>query len=191
MQVEPAFNTRRGEHQGPTQEESAEFVEAFMAAFEIANEAKRGLTYSGARPWLVTQSFCGAPYGALIVNPANQLVSCYEVTDTDHPLTDMSVIGRVVGRRVTVDESTRQALLTCLSEKHANCQGCFCYWHCAGDCYVRCFSDIASVSSISSPRCFMSREITKRLLLWYIMAGVGVWRGQGTPAQEAQLMRTF
>ena len=36
MQVEPAFNTRRGEHQGPTQEESAAFIEAFMEAFEIA-----------------------------------------------------------------------------------------------------------------------------------------------------------
>jgi hypothetical protein len=37
----------------------------------------------------------------------------------------------------------------------------------------------------------MNREITARILLWYIMDGDGVWRGQAVHPQEAQLLRTF
>jgi hypothetical protein len=37
----------------------------------------------------------------------------------------------------------------------------------------------------------MNRQITAQTLLWYIMAGDGLWRGQGMNPQEAQLMRTF
>jgi hypothetical protein len=37
----------------------------------------------------------------------------------------------------------------------------------------------------------MSREITARILLWYIMAGDGVWRGQGRHPQERRLMKAF
>ncbi len=137
MQVEPAFNTRRGMHQGPTPEESQAFVDAFMAAFEIANGAGRQLTYSGARPWLLTQAFCTAPYSALIVNPAGKLVACYEVADGDHPLAEMSVLGRVADGQVVVDDRARTAFLAYLEEQRATCRDCFCYWHCAGDCYTR------------------------------------------------------
>jgi len=56
MQVEPAFNTRRGEHRGPTQEESEAFVEAFMEAFEIASRAGRaGIAFAiGTAPAIAT-----------------------------------------------------------------------------------------------------------------------------------------
>jgi uncharacterized protein len=191
IQVEPAFNTRRGEHQGPTKEESEAFAEAFMEAFEIASRADRRLIYSGARPWLLTQTFCTAPYDALIVNAAGNLVTCYEVAGESHPLAEMSTVGRVVGSQIVVDSQARNALLTYLEEKRAACRDCFCYWHCAGDCYPRSFAAKASTRRESSPRCTMNREITARILLWYIMAGDGVWRGQGAHPQEAQLLRTF
>jgi uncharacterized protein len=191
MQVEPAFNTRRGEHQGPTQEESEAFVESFMEAFEIANQAGRQLTYSGARPWLLTRTFCTAPYGALIVNAAGSLVTCYEITSQSHLLAERSTVGCVTGSQIVVDHQARDALLTYLEEKRAACQGCFCYWHCAGDCYTRSFVAEAGTLRGSSPRCTMNREITARILLWYIMTGDGVWRGQGVHPQEAQLLRTF
>lgn len=191
MQVEPAFNTRRGEHQGPAQEESEAFVEAFMEAFEIASQAGRRLTYSGARPWLLTRTFCTAPYSALIVNAAGNLVACYEVTGENHPLAEMSTMGRIVGSQVVVDEQARSSLLARLDEKRATCRDCFCYWHCAGDCYTRSHFAEAGAGGSPSPRCRMNREITARILLWYIMAGDGVWRGGKVHPQEAQLMRTF
>lgn len=185
MQVEPAFNIRRGEHQGPTQEQSEAFVDAFMEAFEIAHRTGRHLTYSGARPWLLAQTFCTAPYGALVVNPAGGLVACYEITGENHPLVQMFTVGRIADSQIVVDNQVRNALFRRLEEKRATCRDCFCYWHCAGDCYTR--SSIPEASS----RCYMNREITARILLWYIMAGDGVWQGQGVHPQEAQLMRTF
>lgn len=191
MQVEPAFNTRRGEHRGPTREESEAFVEAFMEAFEIASRAGRQLTYSGARPWLLARTFCTAPYGALIVNPAGSLVACYEVASESHPLAQMFTVGRIAGSQIVVDSQVRSALLTSLEEKRARCRDCFCYWHCAGDCYTRSLAAEARNPQIASPRCYMNRQITARILLWYIMAGDGVWRGQGAHPQEAQLLRTF
>jgi len=191
MQVEPAFNTRRGEHQGPTQEESEAFVDAFMEAFEIAHRAGRRLTYSGARPWLLTRTFCTAPYGALVVNAAGNLVACYEVADESHPLAGTSTVGRVVGSQVVVDDQARESLLTYLEEKRTMCRDCFCRWHCAGDCYTRSFYAQAGSRQGANPRCYMNREITARILLWYIMAGDGVWRGGKVHPQEAQLLRTF
>jgi uncharacterized protein len=183
MQVEPAFNTLRGKHQEPSQAEAEAFVDAFMEAFEIAHRAGRRLTYSGARPWLKTASFCSAAYGALIVTPTGDLVSCYEIASDSHALSQMSTVGHIDGQQVVIDEQVRDALLTYLSEKRHKCEGCFCYWHCAGDCYTRSFT--------SSSRCTMNREITARILLWYIMSGDGVWQGQEMHPQEKQLMRTF
>lgn len=191
MQVEPAFNTRRGQHQGPTQEESEAFIEAFMEAFEIASQAGRQLTYSGARPWLLAQTFCTAPYGALIVNAGGNLVSCYEIASESHTLAKMSTVGHVVDSQIVVDEGARSKLLTYLEEKRARCRDCFCYWHCAGDCYTRSFATTDGGLQASSPRCHINREITARILLWYIMAGDGVWQGQGAHPQTAQLLRTF
>lgn len=189
MQVEPAFNTRRGEHQSPTQEESEAFTDAFMEAFEIAQQAGRQLVYSGARPWLLAQAFCTAPYGALIVNAAGSLVACYEVASHSHPLAHMSSMGRVVDSQIVENAQAREALMLHLEEKRARCRGCFCYWHCAGDCYTRSF--FAETAESPSPRCAMNREITARILLWYIMAGDGVWRGQDINPQETQLLQAF
>ena len=146
---------------------------------------------SWARPWLLTRTFCTAPYGALIVSAAGSLVTCYEIASESHLLAEMSTVGRIIGSQIVVDNQARDALLTYLEEKRAACQGCFCYWHCAGDCYTRSFAAEAGTLRGSSPRCVMNREITARILLWYIMAGDGVWRGQGAHPQEAQLLRTF
>lgn len=191
MQVEPAFNTRRGMHQGPTWEESQAFAEAFIEAFEIAHSAGRQLTYSGARPWLLTRSFCTAPYSALIVNPIGQLVACYEVADGDHPLAGMSILGHVTDGQVMVDDLARAAFLTYLEEQRAACRDCFCYRHCAGDCYTRRSVAQAGYPPGASPRCAMNREITARILLWYIAHSDGVWQGQGAHPQMMQLQWTF
>ena len=191
MQVEPAFNVERGGHRGPTLEEARAYAEAFVEAFEVANEAGRRLTYSGARPWLLTGTFCSAPYGGLIVNPAGDLVACYEAADEAHPLGELSKVGHIADSHVIVDQEAREKLVDYLDSGRDRCGDCFCQYHCAGDCYTR-----AHFSRVDSPdgpslRCMMNREITARLLLWYIMAGDGVWRGHQPHPQELHLLRTF
>jgi len=189
MQVEPAFNTCRGGHRGPTREESEAFADGFMDAYEIARRAGRQLTYSGARPWLLTHTFCTAPHGALIVNAAAELVACYEIAGDTHLLAEMSTVGRVSDGQVVVDDQTQMALWNYLERKRANCRDCFCYWHCAGDCFTR--AQATDDSEEPSPRCHMNREITARILLWNIKNSDGVWQGQRMSPQSARLMRTF
>ena len=192
MQVEPAFNTERGLHAGPTRDQSEAFVDAFVEAFEVARGSGRQLTYSGARPWTLTQTFCKAPYSACIVNPEGQLVSCYEVTGGNHPLSGLSVVGRVTDERVIVDRQAQEALWAYLQQQRGSaCRDCFCYWHCAGDCYTRAYAASGGGPPGHSPRCTMNREITARLLLWYIMNNDGIWRGQGDHPQMMRLMREF
>jgi uncharacterized protein len=191
IQVEPAFNTLRGEHQGPSQAEGEEFVEAFKEAFEIAGRAGRQLIYSGARPWLVTRSFCRAPYSLLIVNPSGTLVGCFEATDDEYPLARESRVGFMNGDGIVVDEDTRDALHQTLAERRAGCRDCFCYWNCAGDCYSRVFAPGVDGPPGWSPRCYMNREISTHILLWYIAHGDGVWRGQGGHPRGKELMEAF
>lgn len=191
IQVEPAFNTVRGTHRFPTSEEGHAFVEAFMEAFEIAGRAGRRLMYSGARPWLLTPAFCLAPYTALIVTPTGELVTCYEIASDAHVLAELSTIGRIEQGEIIVDHNARERLLTRLTAKREACRDCFCQWHCAGDCYTRAFDTDRGDFATPSPRCAINQEITKRLLLWYIMASGGVWRGQGGHPDEAWLFRMF
>lgn len=191
IQVEPTFSPQRGGHRGPTQEQGEAFAEAFMEAFEIAHRSGRQLMYSGARPWLVAQAFCTAPYSAFVVTPTGDLVACYEVTNDRHPLARMFTIGRIVDSRIVVDDRARTALLTHLEERRARCRDCFCYWHCAGDCYLRAHAATVGRLDNTNPRCTMNKEISARILLWYIMDGDGVWQGQEVHPQEEQLVQNF
>ena len=179
IQVEPAFNVVRGEHGESSLAESEEFVAAFMEAFEIAAAAGRSLTYSGARPWLLTQTFCTAPYQALIVNAAGQVVACYEIASDNHVMAHISTIGAVRETQIAVDLPARDRMLGLLADKkQTQCADCFCRWHCAGDCYTRSFVVNGTTILPTTTRCHTNRQITAHLLLWNIMASGGVWRGQ-------------
>jgi uncharacterized protein len=195
IQVEPAFYTERGVTRGPTQEESNAFVEGFVEAFDYATKAGRNLSFSGARPWAITRAFCSAPYSCLIINPTGDLVACFEVTDDQHPLVELSRIGSIDaspdGHGIVVDEGARAKMRAYLQNRQTGCEDCFCNWHCAGDCYVR--GTLASGGDLpgSNPRCHMNREITTHMLMWYVLHGDGLWRGQGSHPQQMDLMGTF
>ncbi len=181
FQVEPAFNVNRGEHQTPTFEEGDSFADGFMAAFEIAAQSGRNLAYSGVRLGLVTREFCTAPYNALIVNAAGQLVTCYEIASDNHTLATMSTIGNVVDLRIDIDDHARNRLLNFLEDKQDDhCRDCFCQWHCAGDCYARASVPDGDTLRASKTRCYINRQLTARMLLRHIMQGDGVWVGNRT-----------
>ena len=180
LQVEPAFNTVRGTHQEASQDENLAFVEAFMEAFEIAILYGRELTYSGARPWLLTRSFCTAPYDALIVNAHRELVTCYEIASDAHTLAHISTIGTIDNAgSIALAQANRETLLNRLEDKQAtHCAGCFAKYHCAGDCYTRSTKTDNGQLAISDARCGINRALTAQLLMWYVMAGGGVWHGE-------------
>ncbi|HSJ58513.1 MAG TPA: radical SAM protein [Anaerolineae bacterium] len=179
LQVEPAFSDRRGSYRAPTDDEVDAFVFGFVQAYDVAWRAGRRLTFSGARPWLLTHSFCSAPFGGLVVTPSGTLVACYEVTNAAHPLAALCTVGHLDADQALIDHEKRALLLARLAERRAACRDCFCYWHCAGDCHAKAFYPGAGATPMAGARCRMNREITAHLLLSYIAASDGgLWRGQ-------------
>jgi uncharacterized protein len=178
IQVEPAFNTGRGGHGRPGDEDSALFIEAVLEAYDVAQRAGRSFHYAGSRLGWVSDVFCTAPYNALIVNPAGDLVACYEVTDRSHPLIEISTFGRVENGQIQVDAAARRRLHALMAERRSACKDCFCYWSCAGNCYTRAFVPGENGHQLRDNLCHMSRTLTEQLLLRKIAADGGVWRNQ-------------
>ncbi|MEJ2210461.1 MAG: radical SAM protein [Anaerolineae bacterium] len=184
IQVEPAFNVERGGYDSPTPEEAEDFCAGFMQAFEIAQRAGRRLVYSGARPWLLTHSFCSAPYGGLVVNPAGGLVTCYEITNAGHPLAGLCTVGHIQEGQIQVDAAARQAVLGRMDARRDVCRQCFNYWHCGGDCHVKTLYPGADAQPLASTRCQINRHLLAQMLLWYMAeAEDGVYRGR-PPGQK-------
>ncbi len=177
MQVEPAFNIQRGSHNLPADDEANAFIGAFLEAYELARENQANLTYSGARPTTTASTFCTAPFNALVINPENQVVACYEITDTQHPFAGITTFGEVTEGEVRLDQAARERFWTLLSERFASCRDCFCHWTCAGDCFARAFAPGPGGHRTKNLRCHINREITRYLLLDQIRSSGGVWRG--------------
>jgi uncharacterized protein len=178
LQVEPAFNTQRGEHGQPDEEQGQSFVQAFTDAFHLALAYQTDLCYSGARPHIVSRVFCSAPFHALIVNPDDEIVACYEIVSNRHPFAGIATFGRIVDGKVEMDRVKRQHLLDLLGERLETCRTCFCYWHCAGDCFTRSFGLGEKAHLAKSRRCDLNREITLNMLLSLIEKQGGVWHEQ-------------
>ncbi len=176
IQVDPAFQIKRGGHARPTDEEARSFIDAFTAAMVEAEKAGKPLRYTGSRLGTVTHQFCSAPFNSLVVYGDGIVVTCYEITTPDHPLAPISTIGRIENGEVTIDETQRSHLHALMAERRENCRDCFCYWSCAGDCYVRTFHPGEDGHLKYGVRCEINREILKAKLLRGIEQGSGVWR---------------
>jgi len=184
IQVEPAFNTQRGGHNDPEQEELEGFADAYLEAVEIAARFGRRFYYSGARLGMVTTIFCTAPYNALIANPEGDLIACYEVTSQAHPLAGISRIGHIKNDHISIDQNARQHLHGLMSERRDRCRNCFCYWSCAGGCYTRSFDASPGGHLHQGNLCELHRRLTKSLLLKEIASSDGVWHAAPVPTKR-------
>jgi len=173
--VEPTFHIQRGMHGDLLPGEGQAFVDAFLEGLSVAEAAGRSLMYSGGRLGLVTDTFCTAPFQALIVNPLGQLVTCYELAGRDHPMNAISVVGSLTPSEMTLDKDQRHRLHGLIAARRDACQDCFCYWSCAGDCYVRALPGPEADVRVRGERCEINRGITLGLLLRQIARGNGVW----------------
>ena len=176
IQVEPAFDIHRGEH-GKPGSDSKEFIDSFVDAYNLAKEYGASLSYSGGRPLTLTNVFCSAPYDALIINPEDNIVACYEITNSSHSLAQISTFGRIEGNNIILDEIKRNHFHSLLKQRFDSCKNCFCQRSCAGDCYTRAFGDGDGDYLYKGVRCEVNREITKYLLLDLIYENSGIWRG--------------
>jgi uncharacterized protein len=181
FQAEAAFNHGRARSEKHAVVSGDRFVSAFLEAFDIARECDRELTYSGARPWALTGNFCTAPLNALIVGRQGRLTACYEVFDPALELGDQFFFGRIEpDGTLNVDQDRRGRLLGHVRERRALCRGCFCFWHCAGDCPAKTLTADGTGHLRFGPRCEINRAITKELLVRLIFDAGGLWQG-GSP----------
>jgi len=177
FQVEPAFNTARGEHTLPNEEQAHQFIDAFLEAYDISEQYQRNFRYSAARITNPVRTFCTAPYNTLIVNPQKEIVGCYEITNHDHELTPLLKYGQIDSSGLHLIKEKRDKLLRIIDENRESCRDCFCFWHCAGDCFARTIRRTGDGHYHKQyDRCLINRTLTKELLLRKLAQGDGVAR---------------
>lgn len=162
IQAEPAFYQVRGAHGDIYSDQGKQFVSAFLEAYDIAAFYGKRLYYSGARPTNITSLFCRAPLGAsLTVNPLGQVTGCYETTGRDGQCG--GVFGKADADGIYIDEEKRIAQMSEILHRKDKCENCFCYYHCAGDCFTRGLP--LENGEYPYTRCEINRSITLELLL--------------------------
>jgi uncharacterized protein len=181
MQVEAAFNTRRGEEGQPELEEGLKFLQAFFAAQRLAEQYGRTLRCAGSEVDKISSVPCGSLFNTLVVTPQNNLVACFEVVNDSHPLAELATIGWITPQGVEVNEEARARLRQKITEWRASCRDCYCYWSCAGGCLTRFFSSDPNDYLKHGVYCELNRTLQREMLLKHIAAGDGLWkRNSGT-----------
>jgi len=166
FQVEPAFGSGRAIINRQTVKDTEGFIKEFLQAYDLATSADRHLYYSGARPWILTNSFCSAHDNALVVTPDGGLSSCYEISGSDHPLANFFHFGSLSATEgVRINFEKRRQFQKKINERKAICKNCFCFWHCAGDCPAKTIRKGDFSNTDFNTRCKVNREITKELLI--------------------------
>jgi len=182
IQIEPTFTSSRGHYADITTSFADVFADRFMEAWEIGRQAERQVYYSGARPWVVAPLFCQAPLKAAVATADGRLVTCFEVFSEQSPLAGGFTVGRVCDGAVEYDRQALQAFLDTQQRRREECEDCFCYWHCCGDCATR----RPGKRNDSVGRCHVTRKITLALLKSYMADGGGLWQGlRETPRSQA------
>jgi uncharacterized protein len=178
IQVEPAFRPADGSDSQPTAWAFEQFSHAFIQAAAMLEPGQASVQFSGSDPTMVRPLFCNALARALIVNPQDNLVSCYEVSYHDHPLAAISIIGSAADEKVAVDLHKKRRLLKMMDERLEKCSRCFCRWSCAGGCYARTFTTGSDGHLNFGAYCRMIQQLTRDALLRLIAANHGVWTGE-------------
>lgn len=175
MQVEAAFSPKRGEGYNYNLEEGLQFLQAFLTAQDVAEQYNRHLRCVGSNVTQVTAVSCGALFNTFSVTPQNNIVACSEIVNDNHPLANISTIGRISPHGVIIDEDARANLRQKIAERRSTCRECPCYWSCAGGCLPRTFSPRPNGHLEHSAHCELRRILQKELLLKHIAKGNGVW----------------
>ncbi len=175
IQVEPSFRPANGGVDLQTNQAFEQFTEAFIRAVEKIKPEQASVQFSGSDPNMVRPLFCNALSRALIVNPQDNLVACYEISHRNHPLAAISTIGRVSNERVVLDLNKKSNLMSLMEERLEKCRDCFCLWSCAGGCYARTFTINGNGHLNFGEYCRMVQQLTRDALLRLIAGNNGVW----------------
>lgn len=170
IQVEPVYDLGRGRDTNLHVKPEV-FVEAFLEAKRIANAHGVELFYSSARIDVLTNRFCRSCGEGFGLTPKGNVSACYEVCDEEMEFADIFVLGHydTLLNRYVFDDKRLRRLRDRAVESIPWCQGCFCKWHCAGDCPHKAQHATADGEFVGHPRC----EITQALVLHELLRRIG------------------
>ena len=178
VQIEPVFEEGRAKSGNLSISKTAVFVEQFAKAHNIAHNYGIPILYSGVRIDMLLQRFCLAACRALVVTPTGDITSCFEIFSKDHTLSEEFFVGKVENGNVNVDPNKLNKHFSRTVENMSYCEGCFCKWHCAGDCAAKRNVTYGDEES-GSARFLVNREIAKFLILDKIHKSGGItWLGK-------------
>ena len=169
IQVEPVFEQGRAVANDFSIKNPDIFIQQFMKAYSVAKEHGILLFYSGARPDVIGLRFCLAACRALVVTTDGDITTCFESYGREHPLSSHFIIGEYTGNgnfELDYDKLQRCFAHTVLDNPH--CKGCFCKWHCAGDCTIKTLCEEKGCGFKTTERCIINQELSKFLLLQMI-----------------------
>jgi uncharacterized protein len=156
------------------------FVASFREARKIADQYDTPLIYSAARLEVLTGRFCGACSGSFCITPTGKVSACYETFEEGAECSDHFLFGRYdpASCSFIFDGEKLEQIKKRNVQSIPWCQGCFCKWHCAGDC-----PNLVRHASVDGEFTGHSRcEITRALILDQILSkiresGGAFWKG--------------
>ncbi|MGA1789948.1 MAG: radical SAM protein [bacterium] len=166
IQLEPVYNLGRGQNKSLHVEPDA-FIKAFHEAKRIADKYGVELFFSSARIDTLTNRFCRSCGEGFSLTPNGNVSACYEVYDEKAKFSQDFMFGYYdkSQNRFMFDNKKLQKLRNRTVENIPWCQGCFCKWHCAGDCANKARHAMVNGAFNGHPRC----EITRSLVLDQIL----------------------
>ena len=190
IQVEPVFLEGRAKEEQAVNDAGA-FVEQFIAAHRTAAEYGIELFYSAARPEALVQRFCLAACRALVVTTDGDITTCFETYGREHPLSARFLVGTYGdNRQYQIEQDKLDRHFSRTADSIPYCRGCFCRWHCAGDCAIKASASGRVDEFQPTHRCGITQELTKYLILEKIRtSGCLVWQrnaGQGLTPERRQ-----
>lgn len=174
IQLEPVYNLGRGQDKS-LHVEPDKFITAFHEAKRIADGYGVGLFFSSARIDTLTNRFCRSCGEGFSLTPHGNITACYEICDEKAKFSQDFIFGYYSRSQkcFLFDDEKLQKLRNRTVENIPWCQGCFCKWHCAGDCANKAHHAMVDGEFIGHPRC----EITRSLILDQILKKINESNG--------------
>ena len=167
IQFEPLFACGRCSKTNWSEPDPELFLREFVKAQRRAKQRGFELRFSGARPESLTDRFCEASSGNFCVTPEGWVTSCFEVSDPGDPRSAEFFFGRYDPPRgsFVFDLEKLNRLRTRTVQHMPACAGCFCKWHCAGDCLAKAIASSGDLFQPDVARCWLNRELTKARII--------------------------
>lgn len=157
LNIEPAWEWGRCLQTNEKAPEASTFIEQFISARNICENANMSLVFSSVRTDVIHDAFCGVNNDGFTVTPEGLVTSCFEVSRLSDPRANTFIYGHFDEEQgfFSYNDETRAALHTLNVYAKPDCADCFCKFHCCGDCPAKSIS-----GESSNNRCQITRALT-------------------------------